>query len=885
MSTLNAINNDGTPWAFNSDIYDIEDTLIAVRNRYIEDESEDTLNISMMGFLTDTEAKKVQTAVVLTGELGNEMFPSRAKLTKNVLAHAIDCNITDINAVPATLTIDIGIKLSDLDTYIDQSGKFYFDHKSPMFIENIEFHFDYDIILQRAINSFGEYAYSAHYDMSVENRVSNITEPYLVQPFQMKIGNDDYILFQAEVRQYTIEETEDKIISESMIENKTYTFEFENQLADFDVFITSNGETTRLTPFFYGSSVNVDLYCWYEYISDTTVRISFDSTSYLPGLNSDIKIVAYTTLGEDGNFVYNLNPNVGGLYTDISSETYNYDTITCYLIPAGNSTHGKNRSTKEELQKKIPIMRSARGNITTDQDFIAYFSLSDTDDQRIVPVKKVDNQIARVWYAYFMMKDNNNNIIPTNTINFKFDIESPFILIGDDGRYIIPAGTVFKITDGADYAEIIDEAEVPELYSDEYYNTGYYYMSIYNILIDTDPLYAAYYMTISNKNQFLTFSWVNEDAILQFVSTFCNFNRSLLTDQSQYKLTFASAQSIAADYGLYSVDPETGIVTNKMAVVLVLYKNDVAYRWMPATLDSYDSSNFVGNWSIILTTDNGFDTSNDIKILNLHVAGSGTDINYGYFEPTTQVKLYFLAELDTEYGRYDLDSIAPGVFNGYSVTNIYNIKDDLTFYTNFTSIMNTRLTNVEGSDTEYIVESVPMGGMHYMNSEESVIDFTNTLNEKKKYIDDALTKIDTTTDIDFKFYNTYGESKTYTTGDSGLAPIGHIDITLKFRVSIKSTTDIYTRDDILKYIKTYLENLNKTGDLHFPNLITELTNEFSDRINYIEYITFNDLGTGVQHIAVKNDLTIVDVPEFINIRNHYNLAYDLVPWIDLEVLY
>lgn len=396
MSTLNAINNDGTPWAFNSDIYDIEDTLIAVRNRYIEDESEDTLNASMMGFLTDTEAKKVQTAVVLTGELGNEMFPSRAKLTKNVLAHAIDCNITDINAIPATLTIDIGIKLSDLDTYIDQSGKFYFDHKSPMFIENIEFHFDYDIILQRAINSFGEYAYSAHYDMSTINRVSNITEPYLVQPFQMKIGNDDYILFQAEVRQYTIEETEDKIISESIIENKTYTFEFENQLADFDVFITSNGETTRLTPFFYGSSVNVDLYCWYEYISDNTVRISFDSTSYLPGLNSDIKIVAYTTLGDDGNFTYNLNPNIGGLYTDISSETYNYDTITCYLIPAGNSNHGQNRSTKEELQKKIPIMRSARGNITTDQDFIAYFSLSDTDDQRIVPVKKVDNQIARV---------------------------------------------------------------------------------------------------------------------------------------------------------------------------------------------------------------------------------------------------------------------------------------------------------------------------------------------------------------------------------------------------------------------------------------------------------------------------------------------------------
>ena len=350
---LKAINNDDTQWSFNSDIYDIEETILGVRNRYIEDESEDTLNLSSIGFISDIEAKKVQTAIVLTGVSGNEMFPSRAKLTKNIIAHAVDCNIDDINAIPAKLTIDIGIKLEDLNTYIDSSGRFYFDHKSPMFIENIEFHFDYDIILQRAINSYGEYAYSAHYDMSNENRISDITEPYLVQPFQMSIGNDTYILFQAEVRQYTIEETDDKILSESIIENKTYTFAFENQLADFDVYVTSNGETTRLVPYFYGSQVDTTLYCWYEYISDNTIRITFDSTSYVPGINSDIKIVAFTTLGADGNFKYNLNPNVGGLYTDISSETYSYDVITCYLIPSSDSSYGQNRSTKQELQKKI----------------------------------------------------------------------------------------------------------------------------------------------------------------------------------------------------------------------------------------------------------------------------------------------------------------------------------------------------------------------------------------------------------------------------------------------------------------------------------------------------------------------------------------------------
>lgn len=881
-----SINNGGTPWSFNSDIYDIENTLVNVRNRYIEDESEDTLNAGLFGFIMDTEAKKIQTSVVLTGELGNEMFPSRAKLTKNITTHAIDCNITDINAKPAKLTIDIGIKTSDFELYMDANERFYLDHMSPLFIENIEFHFDYDIILQRAMNSTGEYTYSAHYDMSTTNRISDITEPYLVQPFQTRIGNDEYIVFQAEVRQYSIEKIEDRIISESVVENKTYTFAFENQLVDFDVYLTTNGTTTRLLPFLYGSEVTTDLYCWYEYISDTTVRLSFDGTSYLPGLNTDINIIVYTSIGEQGNFTYNINPAIGGLYIDLSSEVYNYDSITCYMIPAGDSQGGQNKMTKAEMQRQIPIMRNMRGNITTDQDLENYFTLSDTDSQRIIASKKVDNQIARVWYAYFLMKDENNFVIPTNTIDIKVDITSNSFITGEDGRYILPAGTVFKISNNSDYAEIIDAANVPELYTDEYFNSGYYYMSLYNILIDTEPLYTAYYMTISNLNQYFTFSWVNEESILQFVSTSCNFNRSLLTDQSEYKLSFLSAQSIANDYGLYEEDPETHIVTNKMAAVLVMYVDNEPYRWLPATLSNYDKDTFVSTWSFSMTTDNAFDTSNKIKILDLHIAGSGTDVNYGYLPPNVNAKLYLLAKLDSEYGRYDLDSIAPDVYNGYTVTNIYNIKDGLTFYTNFTNIMNTKISNVLGSNSQYIITGIPVGGMHYMNTEEAVVMFTNTLNEKKKYIDKCLEIIDNTTDIDFKFYNTYGKAKTYTIGNSMQTSIKHVDLTLKFRVKLKSTTDVYTRDDITIFIKNYLENLNKLGDIHFPNLITDLTNEFNDRIQYIEFCTFNNFTVGdTQHIILKDDLSIADIPEFINIRNHYDVAGNLVPWIDLEVLY
>ena len=889
-NNIDTINNEGTQWSFNTDIYDIENTLLGVRNRYIEDESEDTLNIGIFGFITDTEAKKIQSAIVMTGELGNEMFPTRAKLTKNVLAHAIDCNITDINAVPATLTIDLGIKLDDLNTYIDENDIFYFDHKSPIFIENIEFHFDYDIILQRAMSTTGDYTYSAHYNMTEVNRISNITEPYLVQPFQMKIGSDIYVIFQAEVRQYTIEETQDKIISESTIENKTYTFEFDNQLADFDVYATSNGVTTRLVPYYYGSAVDEDVtYCWYEYISDNTVRITFDSLSYIPGLNTNINIVAYTTLGKAGEFTYNMNPAVGGLYIDMSSETYSYDSITCFLIPVGNSANGSDRKTKAELQKQIPIMRLKRNNISTDQDMINYFSLGDTDIKRIVPSKKVDNQTARTWFAYLVMKDKNNNIIPMNTINMSCDVTTSAFKQSDDGRYILPAGTTFYLQDGAQYATIIDQADIPSMYSDQYFNNGYYYMTMYNILIDTDPLYVAYYLTLCNKNQNLIFNWVNEKAVVQFVSTQSNFNNSTTYGLQQYVLSFSSAQSLANDYQLVVKDSEGTIITNKLAVVLVMYKEDEPYRWAKAELESYDSDNFVANWKLVLKTDSSFDTSNNIYISDLYAAGS-TEIAHSFMEPTTKAKIYFLAEMPdvtSSYDRYDLDSIAPGAYDDYSVTNVYEIKDGLTFYTNFTNIVNSTIDTIPGSDVMFNINSVPMIGWHYLYSSEALQYLINALSEDKAYIEECIKSVDATTDIDFKYFNTYGHSYTYTLTDSTQTGIGHVDITLKFRVSIKSSNDIYTKDDILKYIKEYIENLSDTGDLHFPNMITNITNKFSDRINYIEYITFNDfpVNAGVQHIVLKDGLSTLDVPEFINIRNHYDSANNLVPWIDLEVLF
>lgn len=882
-------NND---WKISTDIYDIVESVDNLKKRYIEDEDETTLSLGIFGYLTDTESKKIQTATIMTGQLGNEMFPTRANLTKNVLTHATYNNITDINAVPAKMTINIGIKVDDLNTYM-VNNKFVFDSKCPIFIGDYEFHFDYDIILQRA--AINENIYSAHYDISEINRLSNINHPYLKQPFVINIDNFYYVVLQATVRQVTIEEISDKIITDSIVENKTYTFEFDNQLADFNVYVTDRGVRTKLTPILYGSSTEgIENYCWYLYISDNTIRITFDIKSYIPGLNSDIEIVATTTLGSKGVFSYKkVNESEEGLFIDISSEKYNYSKITCYLVASTDSIDGSDRKSKAELQKLIPKAAMSRGSITTETDVMNYFNLIDSENNRLVMQKKVDNQLSRIWYGYFVLKDELLNIIPTNTISISINTSDNSMYRNEDGRLVLPAGTILKYNNDTKLGTVIDEIEVPELLSDEYFGSDYYYMTVYNLILNPDPLYAAFYLTISNKDTFFTFEWVNEASIMQFVANRCNFRRNLLTDQSTYKFTFKIAQSISNNFGLYEEekieyeDRDTGetvtstIVTNNMKCILVLYKDDTPYRWTEAKLVGYDMSRYISSWQVDLETDNGLDDSNRIKIENLNVVGSNTDINYGFFDSNTKAVLYTLAKFeDGCYGRYDLDIIAPGM-EEYTVTNVYKVEDGLEFYQNFTNILDTRV-NATGSNN-FSVSGVPVVGLHYMTDETQASYLVDAIVDRKAYIDYCLDLLENNMDVDFKFFNTYGPSRVYTIGDDS-TPIGHVDLSFKFRASVKNSSDIYTKDDLIAAIKEYVEDLNNTGDLHMPNMITELNTKFASRCNFIEFMNYNDFWLGVQHITQLNIDDPHVVPEFLNIRNRYDVNGNLEPCIDIEIL-
>ena len=905
-------------WNINSDIYDIVDSIHNVQKRYIEDEDETTLNLGIFGFITDTEAKKIQTATILAGQLGNEMFATRAKLTKNVLTHAANSGIIDINAKPAKITVTLCVRTEDVKNNIDGSGNFFIDADCPIFIENYEFHLDYDVRITRhfAKNYLGKesYTYTAQYIVvdengnNIINRLSDITNPYINQPFLLNIGGEEYVGIQCTIRQCTIDEITDTMVADSVIENKTYSFDFTNQLADFRVVVTDMDKIIELIPYMRGSSVDPDVenYCWYIYTSENTIRISFDSSSYIPGLNCDLYIKVYTTLGSNGNFEYlNIDQTSDGLFVDIESTKYGYRPITSYLVAVTDSIDGSDRKTKEELQKLIPKASMSRGSITTETDVLNYFDLINTDSNRLVMDKKVDNQLDRIWYGYFLLKDDVGNIIPTNTIAIKFSVTSPLIKKSKNNRYIIPAGTVIRYDVSNKIGELVDEIKVPFIYdTKEYFNDGYYYYRcMYNTIINLDPLYCSYFMTACNYESYFTYDYVNQDYAVQFIANRFHLERSFLLYSSDYNFEFKIAQATTQDivpvitrtYLTRKQDDDSKeqvtevIETQNIRCILVLYKDKVPYRWKECQYNAKKSSenSSIYTFECSMSTDNTFDVGNRLEIRDMREVGGTTNM-FGYVDEFTEAKLYVMV-LDNDqdqtkrYPRKDIDDIAPG-YENYIVTNIYNCAEGINFFENFTNVTDTRITSAAGSNAVFTLSGVPVVGYHYLMTDEQISYLLEAMKERKAYIDYCLHLIENSMNVDFKFFNTYGPSNTYALEDETTL-IDHVDLTMKFKLSVKDNTDISIIKNIKQDIKDYVENINKIEDWHAPNLITQITNTYKERINFFEFVGFNVFDADDQHI-VKIDIKDPKiVPEFINIRNYYDI-YEAAwaPCIDIELV-
>ena len=701
--------NTNSESILSTDIYEIADFYDQIRQDNIPDVDETASMVGIFGYLTEMFTQTMQNTLIVVSETSNETIPTRAKFSKNILTHALNYGITDINAKPAVMTFMICLPLSYIENSINDTNQNFMiiDEKTgdtklvlskdiPFVVENFEYHLDYDVIINRIKNPDGNFVYTAMYDLfepgttivKQRNPISDIYNPYITTVMQARIDDVDYLGFSARLHQITYIENKINILTSNNIENKTVTFTFDDQLAAFDVDVIEDDKVTHLIPVYDGLldyTIEDGTWCYYEYVNENTIRVKFSRDSYMPGLNSIVRINISLSSGASANFTYK-DP----FRTALKSEKYsNYNGMYALIQPLldGLSSGGKDKKSIADLKKIIPREASSRGSIINTSDLHNFFNSINDNECKIFFKKKRDNPFERMYYAYMLMRKD-GNVYPTNTIGLRLN-QTDFVGHRSFNNLSINPGTKFYYYNHGsdvenDYATLVK----PPVYDngddtidyemtineDGEYVRIYEYISPFLITIDTD-LISSYLLTVMNENKTFKFESINMNSNLQFIATNMNWRRNFYYTgedsytgvyDNKYYMTVKIAQNNNSEYNLIKYHVSTDNPNKKefddirVKMFVVLYADETAtnpYRYKEAELLDYDAGSFIYEFRFTFETNDLMDLNNRINILGVYNTKpeelqrlDGLENAHGYMKRNTYAKIYILADFGTKVG-------------------------------------------------------------------------------------------------------------------------------------------------------------------------------------------------------------------------------------------
>lgn len=221
----------------------------------------------------------------------------------------------------------------------------------------------------------------------------------------------------------------------------------------------------------------------------------------------------------------------------------------------------------------------------------------------------------------------------------------------------------------------------------------------------------------------------------------------------------------------------------------------------------------------------------------------------------------------TDNGFYVYDKS----YEGYIWTNIYEtISDPITFI----KPLNMLTSNIYYEDwylpgvipCDCMIYSVPLLKYSVLAYKDSGMEITtddvaddigqfayfmNAFMDNYNILEDERSKLKNASNIDVKFYNTYGKSTNFTIGDNSEI-IDTINISISFKVWLTIGADKTTSEtELKKFIKTTIESINNDGtnNLYISNLMRKIEDNFP----YVDHIKFKGINKySTDYQTVKN---------------------------------
>ena len=856
--------------------YSVQDKWFEVAKKYFEIDDNDELNINLLkaglfGYNNEIMSNEIKNGVYHRNVLYDEHFLNTASIPKSIYNFAKIQNALVGTATPATMKATLGIKKDDMinsskfkkvsSTGLsdsDSTYEFVLGNDIDFVLGGFNFKLPYPVqFLFKANNLNKNYSVTARY-LTDDYRFEFLKDPspYL-KIWEETYAGSRYIFATLDLFQVKKAKTEISIVTEDISENLFYNFTYSGQLAAFDIYYVYEDKRYKLNKYFNNTFTPEDneKFCYYTFADDNKIEISFSSlpNSFRPRYNSTIEIEIYATDGSRGNFSYTGKVNI-----NTSSDT-ELETIAMSILPLSDSTGGSDKPSFLDIKKELIENYLVRNNIITDKDLEILFNeisrVSKVYGSKVSFIKKRNDVIKRLWNAFLLIRNADGNVIPTKTLSSLF-ISSENL---KDNNYTLPENTavIYDIENDSYFAvhhilELLDYAD----------RSKYLVFALpYLIKIDETPvLSSTYYRTFADREYGTVFKYINGSIPYQFVMSNIDVTRDSI-ESDIYKFNF----SLNTNYVSESMDTDLkvrGILKAKSGKVYgyfdfnrVTDKELMFEGYLATEKKNIINNNKMNIYNSLFAIDTSaiLDNSGNTSVVNVDI--------------DEEVTLDIVVLLKNDYSRekYGDARFMPDV-DEYGTVCLITCDETIKLFENLSNVIE---SNVYPTSGGMILKSVPL--VEYMYFGFNYNEIYSILDVYIQSLQTSMNKLENNTNMDVKFYDTYGKSNWYYSGDTENGIISRIDLDINMNIYTNSVVSNDLDSAVKKFISDFVESCNEEMLFPISNLWRRLEEEF-DFIRYIEINSIN--GLPVQKIEskftsflemTKNE--IIDyVPEYLNIR-------------------
>lgn len=893
-------------------IYDIKDFISkSVAPTYFDKIADmNELNVGLFGYITEILANTINDGYFTITSLFKEIFPIQAELPESIYNHASIFQIDNLLATAAS--VPFTVMLSEealLKNGINDGNITYLDIDSDMIfdIEGIPFMMDYDIRIMSKKTLDGP-IHSAMYLMDYKNGISPLNNPYIRTSTFVNDNGKRYVVLSVNLHQVRKKQVVDTIITNDKINLVSLDYKFEGQLANFEIFYKAPGDLqyTQLTKKLINTEKLDTPFCFYKLTDENKLRIEFsnDDRYFTPKYNSEIIINLYTTDGASGNFT-----TYDGTDIEIIGKSDKYPNnrgIVFMGTVTGPSTGGFDKKDIEILRNEVVKAYSTIKSFTTTNDLQIYFNnIKHREQNEILFMKKRDDAFERLYSTFILFRDNDDNVIPTNTLDIKFESTDIDSYIAQSHRSVIKAGKIYRYRNNDKSCAIVDSNLTLKSNLDAYESKEFVYINPFLVVVCTNPLSVAFYLNSIDDNISLVHKPVDTDSFNQFIINSMNIKRDALIGEDGYWFTIKIAPSAILPKEAFTLveddtlvrptdktfvnptDGQTYIDNDNLKTCITIHgEENRIKRIIDLELYGFDEDYYFFR-KFIKTTDY-VSLHNQIQLseglLDPETAEVSTDpVLVAGTDCVMEVLTFYKYPEQTTQPIHNFNQTKR--FKDFTLTNRYVISKDtkarfiipVPELRSYVQYANRTIDGKYG----FRLEAIPMIKANYFKLPGAGDRFMKSFRNIYDYIKKSLDLLTNNFHIDMKFFNTYGQSKFYYRHEdiqTNLNALDKVNISISFDVQYSFTTDSDSETVRLRqYIQKFIENkdisLISSPSFYISGLIAGIKENFPS-IRFIQFNGINKYGPSMQTLeSIVNENNVIQgvietskvIPEYLNI--------------------